>query len=56
MDIIQTARDLGIKITRAEPGTDIWECWADRVLLAWNDAERGWPIGDRISEANAYAV
>ena len=55
-EITDMARRLGIKLTNAEEGSELFKCWADRVLMAWNDAERGWPIGDRIAEANAYAI
>ena len=27
--------ELGLNLTRAEPGTEIWQCWADRVAQCW---------------------
>lgn len=33
-EIIVTANKLGIKPTQATPGTEIWQCWADRVEQA----------------------
>jgi hypothetical protein len=39
--IIQNAKDLGIKLTSAEVDTDICQCWADRVELAARHFEKG---------------
>ena len=56
--IIKAAKDLGIKITAAELGTDRCQCWVDRVALA----KKHWDAGDMascqemIDSANAYAV
>ena len=32
--VIETAKKLGIKLTNAELGTEICQCWADRVQWA----------------------
>lgn len=59
------AERLGIKPTRAKPGTAIWQCWADRVQQAdmYDDktvdnlgAQRRVRRDDYIAEANRYAV
>jgi len=54
----QQARELGIKLTNAEIGTDICQAWEDRVDLAikyWNagDMER---CQEWVEEANRYAI
>jgi hypothetical protein len=56
--LIASAKALGIKITRAELGSDICQCWADRVLYA----QKAFDDGDMaecqaaIEDANIYAI
>ena len=50
---------LGIKPSSAKEGTEIYQCWADRVVLAyaaWLDGKSADVINDLIAEANAYAI
>ena len=67
--IIASASALGIKLTRAEEGTEIYETWADRVRQADshqfeafnNDTASGYAahtkfMREAIIEANRYAV
>ena len=57
-EIIAAAKDLGIKITAAELGTDLCQCWEDRVALAKSYFDRGNLVKCRemIKEANRYAI
>ena len=58
MTAIETARDLGITITRATPGSDMFECWADRVMQCWAYLAEG-EIGGYFTmrdEAERYVV
>lgn len=57
-EIIQAAIDLKITITIADHESEIYKCWADRVLLARMLAERGNLDGceKMRAEANRYAV
>ena len=54
----QTAKILGIKLTNAEVGTELYTCWVDRV----EDAANAFKAGrlDRaleiIEDANRYAI
>jgi N6-adenosine-specific RNA methylase IME4 len=56
-EVIKHARNLGFKLTGAELETDIYECWADRVLAALA-FEQGYMERCQvmIDEANRYAV
>ena len=65
--LIETAKRLGIKVTRAKEGTQIFECWADRVEqadwlhrpLRFADCEMPAEAARRnaaIAAANAYAI
>jgi hypothetical protein len=71
MTIIETARALGIKITSAEDGTAVFQCWADRVEqadsydFAAKEFGDGTPVGflnypklrdAAIADANRYAI
>ena len=69
MTVVQltaTATALGIKLTNANEGTEIYQCWADRVLLAALHAEKlvhsvlhkehAKRRDEYIAEANRYAV
>lgn len=43
-DVTETtaiAKSLGIKLTNANEGTDLYEAWADRVWQAWVCLEEG---------------
>jgi hypothetical protein len=57
-EVINNAKALEIKITNANLGTELCECWIDRVM----DAKRAWDCGDMtecqalINDANRYAV
>jgi hypothetical protein len=57
-EVIATAKALDIKLTNAEIGTDICQCWIDRVVGAWLAYDRGDMEGcqDLIDSANAYAI
>ena len=57
-ETLQTARDLGLKLTCAEPGTEIWQCWADRVMQAWAYLSEGAISAyyDARDDADRYAV
>lgn len=56
--ITEAAVKLEITLTNAEVGTDLCQCWADRVQAAWY----AWQDGDldrcreSIDAANAYAI
>jgi hypothetical protein len=56
--IIEAAKALGIKLTNAERGTDLCQCWADRVALAKSYFDRGEmaKCQEMIAEANRYAI
>ena len=56
--ITEAAAKLGIDITNAEIGTDICQCWADRVQAAWNAWEDDDMVRcqEAIDAANAYAI
>ena len=57
-EIIAAAKQLGIKLTNAELGSEICEAWADRVRWAkvCFDDGRMDECKLAIEEANAYAV
>lgn len=52
------AKSLGITLTNAEIGTDLCDCWQDRVQQAAMLFERGDMAGCQaaIDAANGYAV
>lgn len=57
-EIIRAANALSITITKAKPGSEVYQCWADRVEEAWcaktnNNEER---CKELIKDANSYAV
>jgi hypothetical protein len=56
--VIKLAVDLGIKLTSAEIESEIYECWADRVLLAAMLFDRGdmEQCQKVIDDANRYAI
>ena len=56
--IVEAALALGIKLTHADLGTDLCQCWADRVALAKSYFDRGEmaKCQEMISEANRYAI
>lgn len=60
-EIATSADRLGIKLTRAPVGSEVWECWADQVKQAdaydvQFDAE-DWPRShERFMELRAAAV
>jgi hypothetical protein len=56
--IITAAEALGIKMTAAHWGTELCQCWADRVALAQSYFERGETAKcqEMIGEANRYAI
>jgi hypothetical protein len=56
--IIEAAKALGIKLTNAELGTELCECWIDRVLNAQVAFERDdmTTCQEMIDSANAYAI
>ena len=58
IDIIRVAMALGIKLTNADVGSYLCQCWIDRVLLAAMHADRGEMAACQaaIDSANAYAV
>ena len=52
------AQRLNIRLTAAEEGTEIYQCWADRVALAcaaWLDGDSD-VLNAWVAEANAYAA
>jgi hypothetical protein len=56
--IIAFAKNNNIKLTSAKFGTDMYQCWADRVEDCYNalhhhDTER---YAEMIEEANRYAI
>lgn len=56
--IIRTAKDLGLKITRAEQTSEMFQCWADRVQQCWvylRDREIAAYYAMR-NEADRYAI
>ena len=68
-EIIAAAARLGIRETRAPVGSEVWQCWADRVRQAeshefqafMNDTASGCSahekyLAEAIEEANRYAV
>ena len=57
-EIIKAAKDLGIKLTNAEIGTELCYAWADRVALAQMHFDRGDMIACQraIDGVNAYAI
>ncbi len=56
--IILQAKSLGIKLTNAELGTDLCQCWIDRVELAAMYFARGemTKCQAAINDANRYAI
>jgi hypothetical protein len=57
-EIIDAAVILGIKLTNAEVGTELYRCWADRVVQAWycrRDVDLKF-YQEMIAAANAYAI
>jgi hypothetical protein len=57
-EIIDAAKQLGIKLTNAELGSELCEAWADRVLQAKKhyDDGRMEDCKRAIDDANAYAI
>jgi hypothetical protein len=57
-EVIDAAKALGITLTNANEGTDLYQCWADRVMDAMNAFKRNdIPRSQEIIEdANSYAV
>lgn len=57
-EITKTATELGITLTSAKEGTQIYQCWADRVQLAYTAKQRGDEdaMQDAIDDANNYAI
>jgi hypothetical protein len=57
-EIIKAAKDLGIKLTNAEIGTELCNAWADRVAMAQMHFDRGDMIACQraIDGFNAYAI
>ena len=58
MNKYSQAKELGIRLTNAEVGTDICQAWEDRVDLAikyWNDGDME-NCQAAIDEANKYAI
>jgi hypothetical protein len=57
-EVIDAAKELGIKLTAAELGTEICQAWADRVLQAKAQFDRGDMEACKVSidEANACAI
>ena len=59
LDTATMSAGLGIKLTAAEDGTEIYQCWADRVALAyaaWLDGKSVDVTNVLIAEASAYAI
>jgi hypothetical protein len=56
--VFSVARKLGIAITHAPAGSEVFECWADRVALADVYARRRdrRRLARAVAEANRYAV
>jgi hypothetical protein len=56
-DLTTLAMLLGASLTKARPGSELYECWADRIALAAAYFDRGDDAGVRkwIAEANSYA-
>jgi hypothetical protein len=50
-EITRIAKELGIKLTAAEEGTEMYQCWAERVMLAYHI-----PTEAMIAEASRYAI
>ena len=57
-EIIKAAQSLGIKLANAELGTELCQCWADRIALAKMQFERGDMIACHlaIDGAKRYAI
>lgn len=57
-NVEQLANELGIKQTRSPRDSQLWECWADRVLQADMHRRRNEPYNKKlmIRDANAYAI
>ena len=57
-EIVKAAQSLGIKLANAELGTELRQCWADRVALAKMQFERGNMVACQlaIDGANRYAI
>jgi hypothetical protein len=57
-EIIKAAQSLGIKLANAEGGTELCQCWADRVAPAKMQFERGDIAACQlaIDGANRYAI
>jgi len=54
-ELIQTAQALGIKLTNAEEGTELYRAWADRVEQAEeHDLDLNFARNQRGSEAREY--
>jgi head-tail adaptor len=54
----ETASDLGLKITRAAEGSEMFEAWSDRVAQVWASLEDG-KIAEYYAardDADAYAI
>jgi hypothetical protein len=56
-EVIRQAKALGIKLTNADLGTDLCQCWTDRVELAAMYFARGemTKCQAAINDANRYA-
>jgi hypothetical protein len=56
--LITSAKALGITLTNANEGTELFTCWADRVQSAQMAFDRGdmETCQDMIDEANRYAI
>ena len=57
-EVIEAAKALGITLTNANEGTDLYQCWADRVMDAMNAFRRNdlARCQDVIDDANHYAI
>jgi hypothetical protein len=57
-DLTTLAMLLGASLTRARPGSELYECWANRIVLAAAHFDRGDEARARewIANANSYAI
>jgi hypothetical protein len=56
--VIKRAHIVGARLPAWEPGSEIWECWADRIDWAyslWLVDHSDPRIRDVVQEANRYA-
>jgi hypothetical protein len=58
IELTKIAASLGIKLTTAEEGTEMFEAWADRVIAAKMDDEQFdmWAARDDWSRADSCAI